>query len=70
MCKYNARWCARSAGSLPTFLHLDALGLEEVPQSADLLLELPDQLGVAVLVDHGLADDRLGPGHGCHADYC
>ena len=47
--------CAR------TFLHLDPLGLEEVPQLVDLLLQLPDELGVGVLVHHGLADDLLRP---------
>ena len=46
---------------LLTFLHLDPLGLEEVPQLVDLLLQLPDELGVGVLVHHGLADDLLRP---------
>ena len=45
-----------------TFLNLDPLRLEEVPQPRDLLLELPDELGVGVLVDDGLADNLLGPG--------
>jgi len=43
-----------------TFFDLDALGLEEVPEPADLVLELPDELGVAVLVHHRLAHDLLG----------
>ena len=44
-----------------TFLDLDALGLEEVPQLVDLLLQLADQLRVGVLVHHRLADDLLRP---------
>jgi hypothetical protein len=46
-----------------TFFYLDALGLEEVPEPADLVLELPDELGVAVLVHHRLAHDLLGSAH-------
>ena len=47
-------------GCALTFLDLDALGLEEVPQLVDLLLELADEFPVGVLVDHGLAHDLLG----------
>ena len=42
-----------------TFLDLDALRLEKVSEPADLLLELSDELGVAVLVHDGLAHDLL-----------
>lgn len=43
-----------------TLLHLNALGLEQVPQFLYLLLELPDQFGICVLIDHSLADNLLG----------
>ena len=49
----------RNSSGAPTFLDLDALRLEEVAQPADLLLQLADQLGVAVLVHDGLAYDLL-----------
>ena len=48
-------------GCALTFLDLDALGLEEVPQLVDLLLQLADELRVGVLVHHRLADDLLRP---------
>ena len=40
-----------------TFLDLDALCLEKMPEPADLLLQLSYQLGVAVLVHNSLADN-------------
>lgn len=43
-----------------TLLHLNALGLEQVPQFLYLLLELPDEFGISVLVDHSLAHNLLG----------
>ena len=45
---------------LPTFFDLDTLGLEEVPEPEDLLLQLSDELRVAVLVHDGFANDLLG----------
>lgn len=39
---------------------LQALGEQQVPQSLHLRLQLPDQLGVRVLVDHGVAADLFG----------
>jgi hypothetical protein len=51
-----------------TFFDLDALGLEQVPEPADLVLELPDELGVAVLVHHRLAHDLLGSAHAKNVD--
>lgn len=51
-----------------TFLNLDAFGFQEFAQLLDFLLQLADQLGVGVLVDHCLAYDCLGTiritGHG------
>lgn len=43
-----------------TLLHLNALGLEQVPQFLYLLLELPDEFGICVLIDYSLADNLLG----------
>ena len=40
-----------------TVFDLDALRLQKISQTVDLVLELPDQLGVGVLVHHGLTDD-------------
>ena len=43
-----------------TIFDLYPLLLQQIPQPVDLVLELPDELGVGVLVDHGLAHDLLG----------
>ena len=40
---------------------MDALHLEQVMQSADLLSQLTDELGVSVLIDDSLTDDLLRP---------
>lgn len=39
---------------------LQALGVQQVPQPAHLGLQLSDQLGVGIFVDHGVAADLLG----------
>ena len=58
----------RNRSGAPTFLDLDALRLEEMAQPADLLLELADQLRVAVLVHDGLAYDLLSSKSGIQLD--
>ncbi len=43
-----------------TFFHFNAFHLEQIPESEDLLLELPDQFGIGILVDNSLADNLFG----------
>ena len=45
-----------------TFFHHDSLGLQKISQSSDFLLQLSDQLGIAVLVHHRLAHNLLRSG--------
>lgn len=44
----------------PTFLHFNALGLQEIAQLLYLLFELTYKFSVGVLVDDGLANDLFG----------
>lgn len=43
-----------------TFLHFDALGLEQLAKLLNLLFEFADKLRVGVLVDDGLAYNLFG----------
>lgn len=45
---------------MQTFLYFNALGLEHFPQPHDLFLELSDEFGVGVFIDHSFANNLFG----------